>query len=75
MDHTDESAAKHHPHCGCGGSHGAQQGAGSGWSTFGGDARSAISCFFSRYSSLSISPRANRSSRMSKAAAAGRASS
>jgi hypothetical protein len=29
MDHADESAAKHHAHCGCGGSHGAQQGAGS----------------------------------------------
>lgn len=27
MDHADESATKHHAHCGCGGSHGAQQGA------------------------------------------------
>lgn len=29
MDPVDESAPKHHAHCGCGSSHGAQQGAGS----------------------------------------------
>jgi hypothetical protein len=26
MDHADESATKHHAHCGCGGPHGAQHG-------------------------------------------------
>lgn len=29
MDHAEESVTKHHAHCGCGGSHGAQQGASS----------------------------------------------
>jgi len=43
MDHTDESAAKHLPHCGCGGSHGAQQGAGSQPKSH--DARPAAAAF------------------------------